>query len=273
MRNDPGFDPHRRAHARKAGWFARSGLAIVALSAWVLVGAQGVALAGSSVAPTPQPLAPPTPAQLAALGADPSAPAAEPSPLGDLPADQPLIDVTFSNGQAGSVSGSAVSRGTGASLRNQHPRASAAAGLKVMCYVNFNHQRKRAVPRGASSVTYHGGIGCERTMLLFGQAFLLEAASKHWGFGNHYEGFMRSASSGQSNHYVPGGANGAQTLYIRHLTNVYFPNPLATGEIVIEPSQGAHLNKASTCGLGKPVSYGGVTYREGLHCDFYSDRF
>jgi hypothetical protein len=112
-------------------------------------------------------------------------------------------------------------------------------------------------------------------MLLFGQAFLLQNAKTYLGFGNYAEGFMRSYASGQKNKYVSPGANSTRrSLYIRHLTNVYFPNPLMTGVITIEPSKGTPFDKASSkCGLGPPHTILGVTYKEGLHCDFYSTRF
>ncbi len=228
--------------------------------------------------PTAAPLAPPTVAQLSALGADPTAPAAEPSPLGDLPSDQPLISVTYSNGQVTSVTGSAVSQQVSSSLaraRRQPAKAFAAANpIAVTCYVNFTRQRGSAVPRGASNVTFYGGIGCGRRMLLFGQAFLLQNATTYWGFGNHYEDFTQSESSGEAHHYVPPGLNSAQrSLYVRHLTNAYFSNPLMTGVITIKPSKGTQLNKATKCELGQPVTVGGITYQAGLHCDLYSERF
>lgn len=112
-------------------------------------------------------------------------------------------------------------------------------------------------------------------MLLFGQAFLLQNATTYEGFGNYVQGFTRSYASGQKNKYVSPGANSRRrSLYIRHLTNVYFRNRLMTGVITIEPTGGTPFDKASSkCGLGPPHKVGGVTYNEGLHCDFYSTRF
>ena len=46
-----------------------------------------------------------------------------------------------------------------------------------------------------------------------------------------------------------------------------------SGVITIKPSKGTTLNKATKCALGKPVTYRGKTYTEGLHCDIYSERF
>ncbi len=144
----------------------------------------------------------------------------------------------------------------------------------MTCHVNFTRQRKRALPRGASSAKWYGGIGCGRTMLLYGQAFLLQNHKTYWGFGTYYEGIMRSGDSGAKSTYVPPGSSGKQrSLYIRHLTNAYFTNPFTTGVITITPSKGTTLNKATKCQLGKPVTSGGRTYREGLHCDLYSERF
>ncbi|MFZ1996449.1 MAG: hypothetical protein WAU75_20225 [Solirubrobacteraceae bacterium] len=156
-----------------------------------------------------------------------------------------------------------------------HATASAASGITVLCHVNFTRSRAAALPKGASSVTYFGGIGCPRTMLLFGQAFLLQNASTYLGFGNHVEGFQQSYASGQKNKYVSPGANSSRrSLYIRHLTNVYFPNPLMTGVITIQPSAGTPFDAAaSKCALGPPHTVAGVTYKAGLHCDFYSTRF
>lgn len=237
----------------------------------------GLTAAVSAVAsPAAAPLAPPTPAQLSALGASPSsAEAAEPSPLGDLRADQPIISVAFSNGHAVSVSGSATSQQVSLPHgRAARQRAHLAQGIRVTCHVNFTRQRKRALPRGASSARWYGGIGCGRTLLLYGQAFLLQNHKSYWGLGNYYEGIIRSADSGDKSTYVPPESSGKQrSLYIRHLTNAYFTNPLTTGVITITPSKGTTLNKATKCQLGKPVTYGGRTYTEGLHCDLYSERF
>lgn len=68
----------------------------------------GVALASADSFDPGTPIPPPTSGQLAALGADPDAPAAEPGSDGTLPDNQPLISVEWVNGQAVSISGTAV---------------------------------------------------------------------------------------------------------------------------------------------------------------------
>ena len=68
----------------------------------------GVALASADSSDPGTPIPAPTPEQLAALGADSNTPAAEPGSEGTLPDDQPLISVQWVDGQAVSISGTAV---------------------------------------------------------------------------------------------------------------------------------------------------------------------
>ena len=98
----------------------------------------------------------------------------------------------------------------------------------------------------------------------FGESYLLETASKTDGTGLHYQGTMRSAASG-SNQTLINSRN--PSLYIRHLTNVYFPSS-ATGTINVFPAAGQKLNKSSKC-----VAVRTPAYTVGVQCDLYTDRF
>jgi hypothetical protein len=85
-------------------------LLIATLTTLLAVLGVGVDLARTDSSDPGTPIPPPTRGQLAALGADPNAPAAEPGSEGTLPDNQPLISVQWVNGQAFSISGTAVAR-------------------------------------------------------------------------------------------------------------------------------------------------------------------
>jgi hypothetical protein len=57
-------------------------------------------------------------------------------------------------------------------------------------------------------------------------------------------------------------------LYIRHLTNVYFPTAPFSGTITVKPAPGQVVNAASKC-VAASLSGHGI----GVHCDYYTNRF
>ncbi len=115
------------------------------------------------------------------------------------------------------------------------------------------------------SVRWFGGIGCSRHLVLFGQAFLAESASKFDGSGNFYKGQLMSASSGRANTVI---RKSNPSLYIWSATNIYFQERPSRGVIAVLPSPGQQINAATTCEVVKSTSYG-----FGVHCDLYSQRF
>jgi hypothetical protein len=58
------------------------------------------------------------------------------------------------------------------------------------------------------------------------------------------------------------------SLYVRHLTNVYFPVGTSSGRIALYPAPGQKLNGASKCVPARSAGHG-----LGVHCDLYTNRF
>jgi hypothetical protein len=174
-----------------------------------------------------------------------------------LPNNQALIVVEFVNGKVTNVSGTAVPR----SARRSTLGAPKVKSAK--CNLNFTHMRVRF--GNETVVSWFGGVGCSRPMVIFGQAFLLETAKKVDGAGTHYEGYLRSAASGFSRTFV----NAPNpSLYIRHLVNANFLDAGGTGSIGLYPSPGQRINGASVCTVSTVRRYG-----IGVSCDLYSNRF
>ncbi|MDQ6816027.1 MAG: hypothetical protein M3018_01290 [Actinomycetota bacterium] len=174
-----------------------------------------------------------------------------------LPRGRALILVQFVNGKITNVSGTAVPR-------SQRRSTLGAPRLKsANCNVNFTHNRARL--GNQTVISWYGGVGCSRQMIIFGQAFLLQNASRVDAKGTHYEGYLRSAASGFGRTFV----NAPNpSLYIRHLVNVNFLDSGGTGSIVVFPSPGQLINGASVCGVSTVRKYG-----IGVSCDLYSNRF
>jgi hypothetical protein len=90
-------------------------------------------------------------------------------------------------------------------VRRRRPgadRARAAANIPisaVQCGVNFTTMKTRATNRRSVTVRWFSDIGCTRSVVLFGQAFLAESASTFDGAGNYYKGQFQTAASGRSN--------------------------------------------------------------------------
>jgi hypothetical protein len=176
---------------------------------------------------------------------------------GTLPRSQALILIEFVNGKATNVSGTAVPRSARRSTLGA-PRLKTAR-----CSVNFTDRRVRF--GNQTVVSWFGGVGCTRQMVVFGQAFLQESASHVDGVGTHYEGYLRSAASGYPRTFV----NAPNpSLYIRDLLNVNFLASGGTGSIGVYPSQGQRINGASVCQVSAVRAYG-----IGVSCDLYSNRF
>ena len=194
-------------------------------------------------------------------GGGPVAPPLEPV-AGTLSDNQPLIELKISNGKVTSVTGTAVApEHRVAPLASSRSATPAQAG--VLCLVNFT--RSKQLIGGHTFATWFGGIGCSRSMVLFGQAFLLETAKHYDGFGNYYERVARSEASGHRNTVIN---KPHPSLYIRHLTNVYFSQRTTSGAIAVIPAPRQQLNRASKCKAAQTVKYG-----IGVHCDLYSNRF
>ncbi|HEY6399413.1 MAG TPA: hypothetical protein VIX82_18365 [Solirubrobacteraceae bacterium] len=175
----------------------------------------------------------------------------------NLPTNQALILVQFVGGRVTNVSGTAVPRSARRSTLGA-PRVKSAR-----CSVNFTHMRVRF--GNQTVVSWFGGVGCSRPMVIFGQAFLQETAKKVDGTGIHYEGYMRSSASGFSRTFV----NAPNpSLYISHRVNANFLDSGGTGSIGVYPSPGQLINGASICQVSRVRSYG-----IGVSCELYSARF
>jgi hypothetical protein len=185
-----------------------------------------------------------------------SAPRAKAPAPGDFPTNQALITVQFKNGKVTGVTGTAVP-----SSQRVSPGASP-GGTSYRCAVNFTNSKKRVGTQ--TEAKWFGGIGCNVAPFIFGESYLLETATKLDGTGAHYQGTMRSASSGNNKTTIN---SRNPSLYIRHLTNVYYPSG-NSGQISVFPAAGQKLNKASKC---SPVRT--PAYAVGVQCDLYSNRF
>jgi hypothetical protein len=175
-----------------------------------------------------------------------------------LAASQPLIVVSFVNGKATVIGGSAVPS-TG-----KKARVAAIPVSATSCSVNFTTSKK-SIGGGKTSANWAGGILCDRVVQLTGQAFLAESASKIDDQGKYFNGQLQSYASGQPNSIIN---SPNPSLYVWHATNVYFSEKPANGVIVVQPKAGQAINAATACKVATSSSFG-----VGVHCDIYSNRF
>jgi hypothetical protein len=176
-----------------------------------------------------------------------------------LPKNKALIVLKFKNGKITTLMGTAVPLGATIKPGKGSPQAAQTA----KCSVNFTHSTKSTSTR--TTANWFGGIGCTRAMFLFGQAYLQETATKVDGSGMHYQLVKSSATSGRSGTVIN---SRNPSLYIRHLTNVYFSPGTTSGQISVYPAKGQVLNGASKCVKATFGSNG-----LGVHCDLYTNRF
>jgi hypothetical protein len=176
-----------------------------------------------------------------------------------LPRGKPLIVVRIKNRKVVALTGTALLPGATIKPRKGAPKAAQSA----RCSVNFTNSTKSS--GGNTTADWFGGIGCSRSMFLFGQAYLQESATKVDGSGGHYQLTGKSASSGNGATVIK---EPHPSLYIRHLTNVYFPLGTGSGQISVYPAKGQVLNGASKCVTATFGKYG-----VGAHCDLYTNRF
>lgn len=185
-----------------------------------------------------------------------SAPRAKAPAPGDFPTNQALITVQFKNGRVTGVTGTAVPGS------QRKPTGPSPGGTSYRCAVNFTNAKQRVGSQ--TQAKWFGGIGCNVAPFIFGESYLLETATKLDGTGAHYQGTQRSAASGNNKTTIN---SRNPSLYIRHLTNVYYPSG-NSGTISVFPATGQKLNKASKC---SPVRT--PAYAVGVQCDLYSNRF
>ena len=196
------------------------------------------------------------PAMAKGLGNGPSAPVRTPSRV-DLAPSQPLVDLQFKNGRVTGLTGTAVPKNMQKRPTGVVPRT------QTKCSVNFNHNTRPG--SGGTLANWFGGIGCTRTMFLFGQATLNQSARTIDGVGLHYQANLKSASSGRNKTLIKAVH---PSLYVVHFTNVYFSSSLSTGRITLYPASGQKVNSATRC-----VSATAQGHGLGVHCDLYTDRF
>jgi hypothetical protein len=190
------------------------------------------------------------------LGIGPSGPSRTPGKV-DLAPSQPLIDLQFKNGKVTGLTGTAVPKNM------QKKPTGAAPRTQAKCSVNFTHSRRP--DSGDTLVSWFGGIGCTRSMLLDGQATLNQSAMTISGRGRQYLGVLKSASSGANNTVVKAPN---PSLYVVHITNVLFSSKTGSGRITLYPSTGQQVNAATRCIGQSSPSHGPY-----VHCELYTDRF
>ncbi|HUO73561.1 MAG TPA: hypothetical protein VMU39_22520 [Solirubrobacteraceae bacterium] len=202
----------------------------------------------------------PTPAQLKAIGSTSQAAHTEPlTGVGAVPSTAPLIAISFVGNRATVIGGSAVSGRASKDARTSNIPASA-----VLCSVNFTTRRTR-ISSSSTAVRWFSGVGCSRSVELFGQAFLVESASKFDASGRFYKGQLKTVSSGQANTVLK---ESNPSLYVWSATNIYFQEKPSRGVVVVQPSPNQRINGATKCSLVKNTSFGW-----GVHCDLYTNRF
>lgn len=176
-----------------------------------------------------------------------------------LPTKGSLITLQFTNGKITDLAGTAVP--TTSAIKPAKPaRAHVSAAT---CFVTFTHHEQHTA--GTATVRWTGQITCLRGMLLSGQAFLQARANHVDGSGRYYQRLARGTASGRSSTVIKGSR---PSLYIRHVTSVYFPLRPGSGRISIYASHRQRLNGSSRC-VAKNVQGVGI----GLQCDLYTDRF
>jgi hypothetical protein len=196
------------------------------------------------------------PAKKRRLGNGPTAPARTPV-NSTLPANKPLIVVQLRRGKVVGLAGTALP--LGAKRGSRKP----GAVLSALCSVNFTEHTTSA--NGKTTADWFGGIGCDTKMFLFGQAFLHESATKIDATGPQYQRIDSSAASGRNGSVIDAAH---PSLYVRHLTNVYFSPGTNTGTIAVYPAKGQVLNGASFCRVAQAAGHG-----TGVHCELYTNRF
>ncbi len=221
---------------------AAFGLAIVA-------GGTGIASAAT----------PPSKKQLKKIGSSMKAEHTQPRKgVGDS-TSEPLIVVSFADGKATILGGSAVS----GAMTKGHAADNIPISA-VECMVNFTTQKTK-LSSTQSKVRWFGGIGCTRSAFQFGQAFLAESSSKFDGTGPYYKGTMQSALSGQDSTII----NAPNpSVYIWYAMNIFFQEKPTRGVYVIDLKPGNVVNSASSCAIATDTTYG-----FGVHCDLYTNRF
>ncbi len=178
-----------------------------------------------------------------------------------LPSNQPMIVVQFRNGRILAVTGTALLPGA-----RRTPKTAVRGGQTARCDLNFTDSVKPL--EGSTEVDrWFGGIGCNRKMFMFGTAYLQETATAIDAAGNRYQQVTSSAESGRKMTIVRKPPT-PTLLYIRHLTNVYFPSARFSGKISIFPAPGQKANAASKCVVATLSGHG-----VGVHCDYYTNRF
>lgn len=190
------------------------------------------------------------------LGNGPTAPPRSPAPF-SLPRNKPLIVVKLRHRKVVGVTGTALPPGAKRGPRKLH------AVISALCSVNFTEKTSSA--GGKTTADWFGGIGCDRKMFLFGEAYLQESATTIDATGPHYQLLDASAASGRNGSVIN---SSHPSLYIRHLTNVYFSPGTTTGTIAVYPAKGQVLNGASFCEVTQTPDHG-----TGVHCELYTNRF
>jgi phosphatidylinositol-3-phosphatase len=177
---------------------------------------------------------------------------------GDLPRNQPLIVFGFKHEMVTTLTGTAVPFGATIKPRKRSPKARPS----IRCSVKLTNSTRSTSAH--TTAKWFGRISCTRSVLLVGQAYLQETATKVDGQGRHYLRIQRSASSGRARTVI----NSAHpSVYIRYLTSVYFRTRTRSGQISVYPAKGQVLNRASTC---VKATFG--KHRLGVRCDLYTDR-
>ena len=202
---------------------------------------------------------PPSSSQLRKIGSSSSAAKQQPlTGLGATPFTTPLIVVAFANHKAVVIGGSAVN------VAGKLARVTNVPISATSCNVNFT-SKVTSLSSHSVNIRWFGGIGCNRKVEMFGQAFLAQSATNYSGTGNFYKGVQSGASSGQNGSVV----NSAHpSLYVWHATNIYFQENPSRGVIAISPTPGQQVNAATSCKVVQSASFG-----FGVHCDLYSQRF
>ncbi len=215
-----------------------------------MAGSTGLAAASSG----------PSSKQLKKLGSTSKAAHKQPGKgLGASPSTAPLIAVSFANGKATVLGGSAVSGHAASDAHIANIPISA-----VQCSVNFTTKKTQASNKKSVTARWFSGIGCSRSVELYGQAYLAESAKVFDGKGNFYKGVMSSAKSGQSATVIN---KSNPSLYIWSAVNIFFQEKPARGVIVVVPQGNQPINGATSCKVA--TSSFGV----GVHCDMYTNRF
>jgi hypothetical protein len=233
-----------------SGWSRRRVAAFTAFGVAALAGSTGLAAASGG----------PSSKQLKSIGSSSKAAHKQPTKgVGSSSSTAPLIAVSFANGKATVLGGSAVSGHAASDAHIANIPISA-----VQCSVNFTTKKTQASNKKSVTARWFSGIGCTRSVELYGQAFLAESAKKFDGKGKFYKGVMKTASSGQSATVIN---ESNPSLYIWSAVNIYFQEKPARGVFVVVPSANQSINGATSCKVANS------SFGLGIHCDLYTNRF